>query len=461
MQIGWNILWFLIGISLLVTVHEYGHFWVARKLGFKVLRFSIGFGKPLWKRIGKGPDRTEFVIAALPLGGYVKLVDERDGPVSTADMPRAYASKHPWQRILMLFAGPAANFVFAILVMWGVYLSFGILHVKAEVGTVVAGKPAAIAGLRAGDEVRGLNGSPILDQLDANLGLIDAVSSDGRIELDVRDANGRERTVSIFIADRVERRRLTEPHALYDGIGFTFWRPTTPARIGNVIAGGPAAAADLRAGDLITAVDGAPVRSFDEIVDYVNARPDQTLAFSIKRGAETLTRDVRTVRDTDKNTGRVIGRIMVAPSNAPAAIPPDMRTRTDLGPLDALGASLSECWRMTALQAKFFGRMLTGNLSPKNLSSPIGIADFAGASARAGVEAFLIFLVLISLSLGFLNLLPIPILDGGQIVFALTEWVKGSPLSERAQAFGWHAGLLMLVCLMGVAIFNDLSARIG
>jgi regulator of sigma E protease len=461
MQIGWNILWFLVGISLLVTVHEYGHFWVARKLGFKVLRFSIGFGKPLWKRIGKGPDHTEFVIAALPLGGYVKLVDERDGPVSTADMPRAYASKHPWRRILMLFAGPGANFIFAILLMWGIYLSFGILHVKAEIGAVEAGKPAAVAGLRAGDEVRALNGSPVLDPLDANLGLIDAVSSDGRIELDVRDANGRERTVSIFIADRTERRRLTEPLALYDGLGFTFWRPMMPARIGNVIAGGPAAAAGLQAGDLITAIDGAPVRSFDEIVDYVNARPDQTLVFSISRGAETLTRHVRTVRDTDKNTGREIGRIMVEPSTAAPSIPSDMRTRTDLGPLDALGASLAECWRMTAIQAKFFSRMLTGNLSPKNLSSPIGIADFAGASARAGVEAFLIFLVLISLSLGFLNLLPIPILDGGQIVFALTEWVKGSPLSERAQALGWHAGLLMLVCLMGVAIFNDLSARIG
>jgi len=461
MQIGWNILWFLIGISLLVTVHEYGHFWVARKLGFKVLRFSIGFGKPLWKRVGKGPDHTEFVIAALPLGGYVKLVDERDGPVSSADLPRAYASKHPWRRILMLFAGPGANFIFAILLMWGIYLSFGILHVKAEIGSVAAGKPAAVAGLRAGDEVRGLNGKPILDQLDANLGLIDAVSSDGRIELDVRDANGRDRTVSIFIADRTERRRLTEPNALYEGIGFTFWRPKTPPQIGNVIAGGPAAAADLKTGDLITAVDGAPVRSFDEIVDYVNARPDQTLVFTIRRGAETLTRGVRTVRDTDPNTGRVIGRIMVAPSNAAPTIPSDMRTRTQLGPFDALGASLAECWRMTAIQAKFFSRMLTGNLSPKNLSSPIGIADFAGASARAGVEAFLIFLVLISLSLGFLNLLPIPILDGGQIVFALTEWVKGSPLSERAQALGWHAGLLMLVCLMGVAIFNDLSARIG
>jgi regulator of sigma E protease len=461
MQFGWNILWFIIGISLLVTVHEYGHFWVARKLGFKVLRFSIGFGKPLWRHVGKGPDHTEFVLAALPLGGYVKLVDERDGPVDSADVPRAYASKHPWRRILMLAAGPGANFVFAILLLWGVFAFSGTLQVKAQIDSVVAGSPAAVAGLRAGDELRAINGNAVTDQGDANLGLLDAISDQARIDLAVRGSDGQERSLALVVDDATERRRLTEPNRLYDGLGFHFWAPSVPPVLGEVMAGGPAEAAGLKEGDVVTAVDGSPVRTFREMSDYVNARPEKNISFTVKRGAEVLTHKVRSVSDKDGN-GKVIGRIKVGQvRDIEPFFPPGMMKRVPLKPMAALGASLSEAWTMTAAQAKFFVKMLTGRISFKNLSSPIGIAGFAGDSARAGPEFFLRFLVLISLSLGFLNLLPIPILDGGQIVFALTEWVKGSPLSERVQAVSWHAGLLMLVSLMGVAIFNDLSARFG
>jgi regulator of sigma E protease len=461
MQIGWNILWFIIGISLLVTVHEYGHFWVARKLGFKVLRFSIGFGKPLWKHVGKGPDHTEFVIAALPLGGYVKLVDERDGPVSTSDMSRAYQSKHPWRRILMLFAGPGANFLFAIALLWGIFAFAGTERFKPQIGEVVAASPAAIAGLRPGDELRAINGRKVDDLGNANLELLDAISSQARMTLDVLGKDGQERKLTLVVDDPSERRRLTEPTRLYEGLGFRFWAPTLPPVLGNVIASGPAASAGLEKGDVVRSLDGAPVRSFREIADYVNARPDRPVVVAVERGGESLTFTVRTVSAKDP-TGREVGRIMIQPvDDLRPYVPEGMITRVPFAPLAALGASLSETWKMTAAQAKFFGRMLTGSISFKNLSSPIGIAGFAGDSAREGPEYFLRFLVLISLSLGFLNLLPIPILDGGQIVFAVTEWVKGSPLSDRAQAVGWHAGLLMLVCLMGVAVFNDLSARFG
>jgi regulator of sigma E protease len=463
MQIGWNILWFLVGISLLVTVHEYGHFWVARKLGFKVLRFSIGFGKPLWKRVGKGPDHTEFVIAALPLGGYVKLVDERDGPVTAGDLPRAYQSKHPWRRILMLFAGPGANFLFAIVLLWGIFAFAGTERYKPQIGEVVTGSPAAVAGLRAGDELRSINGNAVDDVGGANLELLDAISGEARMTLDVLGSDGQERKLTLIVDDPTERRRLTEPvpGRLYEGLGFRFWAPTLPPVLGKVLAGGPAATAGLESGDVVVSLDGAPVRSFRELADYINARPDRPVAVAVKRGSEHLTLTVQPVRAKDA-AGREVGRIMIQPVDdlRPYA-PKGMITRVPFAPVAALGASLSETWKMTAAQAKFFARMLTGKISFKNLSSPIGIAGFAGDSAREGPEYFLRFLVLISLSLGFLNLLPIPILDGGQIVFALTEWVKGSPLSERAQALGWHAGLLMLVCLMGVAIFNDLSARIG
>jgi regulator of sigma E protease len=461
MQIGWNILWFIVGISLLVTVHEYGHFWVARKLGFKVLRFSIGFGKPLWKHVGKGPDHTEFVVAALPLGGYVKLVDERDGPVTSTDLPRAYASKHPWQRILMLFAGPGANFLFAIVLLWGIFAFAGSERFKPQIGEVVTASPAAVAGLRAGDELRAINGRKVDDLGSANLELLDAISSDARMTLDVLGSNGQERKLTLIVDDPSERRRLTEPARLYEGLGFRFWAPTLPPVLGKVLAGGPAAAAGLQNGDVVTSLDGAPVRSFREIADYVNARPDRPVAVAVTRGGDSLTVTVRTVSAKDP-TGREVGRIMIQPvDDLRPYVPEGMITRVPFEPIAALGASLSETWKMTAAQAKFFGRMLTGRISFKNLSSPIGIAGFAGDSAREGPEYFLRFLVLISLSLGFLNLLPIPILDGGQIVFAVTEWVKGSPLSDRAQAVGWHAGLLMLVCLMGVAVFNDLSARFG
>jgi len=460
MQFGWNLLWFIIGVSLLVTVHEFGHFWVARKLGFKVLRFSVGFGKPLFTRIGKSPDHTEYVLAALPFGGYVRLVDERDGPVSAGDLPRAYQAKHPWRRIVMLLAGPGANFIFAIVVLWGLAWSVGVMHVKAQVDKVVIGSVADKAGLRAGDEIVSVNGRAVFDQVDASIGLLDAVSDEGKAALSVRDRNGADRTVTLDVPDAVERHRLTEPDQLYDGLGFQLWSRSAAAVIGEVLPGGPAAKAGLLAGDVVESVDGTPIHSFNEFSDYVTTRPDTTLSIGILRGSERLTRTAHTVRDTDH--GRVVGRLQIHSSpGALAPIPEGMLVRAEVGPVSALRYSLDRAWQLTAAQSTFFARMLTGKLSFKNLSSPIGIAGAAGDSARAGFEPFLMFLVLISLSLGFLNLLPIPILDGGQIVFALTEWLKGSPLSERAQAVSWHAGLLMLVLLMGVAVFNDLSSRFG
>ena len=251
MQIGWNILWFIVGVSLLVTVHEFGHFWVARKLGFKVLRFSVGFGKPLYKRVGAAPDHTEFVIAALPLGGYVRMLDERDGAVSPEDLPRAFASKPPWQRILVMLAGPAANILFAVLVLWAIFWVNGVNHVKAVVDRVVVGSPAAAAGLANGDEIRSIDGEPVLDQVDASLGLLDAVSDDGEAVMVVRNRTGTERTVTLAISDPALRHKLTEPYQLYLGLGFEYWTPPLPAVLGAVEPGGPAAQGRPDGGDEI------------------------------------------------------------------------------------------------------------------------------------------------------------------------------------------------------------------
>jgi len=457
MEFGWNFLWFIVAVSLLVTVHEFGHFWVARRLGFKVLRFSVGFGKPLFKKIGRAPDHTEYVIAMLPLGGYVRMLDERDGSVDPADLPRAFGRKAPWKRILVLLAGPAANIVFAILVLWGVFWASDSVRVKPVIDNVVVGMPAAVAGLRSGDELRTINGEQVEDQLDAALGLLDAISDDGDARIEVRGHDGSERSVTLAVADPAARRKFTEPNQLNRSLGFDFWMPTIPAELGEVIADGPAAKAGLKTGDLIVSVNGAPMRSFLEFHGYIRARPDQSVLLVVRRGGEEFSRRIQTVRDVEQ--GKVIGRLYIAsPRNLDRFVPDAMRVHSAPGPIAALSAATAEAWQMTAAHAKFFGRMLTGKISMKNLSSPIGIAGFAGDSAHAGPGNYLRFLVLISLSLGFLNLLPIPILDGGQVVFVVTEWLKGSPLSERAQALGWHAGLLMLVLLMGVAVFNDLSS---
>jgi regulator of sigma E protease len=460
MEFGWSALWFIVAVSLLVTVHEYGHFWVARKLGFKVLRFSVGFGKPLFKRIGGAPDHTEYVIAAVPLGGYVRMLDERDGAVPAADLPRAFASKPPWQRILVLLAGPAANILFAILVLWALFWVNGIVHVRALVDKVATNSPAAAAGLLAGDEILNIDGTRIYDQGDASLALLDSVSDDGEAVIAVRGKDGAERRVTVTVPDAEQRHKLTEPDQLYLGLGFHFWFPRIPAVVGTVLPDSPAERADLRAGDQIVAIDGTPIRSFNELADYVNARPAQSMTLAVRRDGNQLLKRVTTTREVVQ--GRVIGRLRFEPSrDVEVTIPDEMKTHTELGPVGALTYATGKAWQMTAAQAKFFVRMLTGSVSTKNISGFISIAKYSGDAAHAGLENFLMLLVLLSLSLGFLNLLPIPILDGGQIVFQIAEWAKGGPLSDRAYMVGQQAGLLLLVLLMGVALFNDLSGIFG
>ena len=464
MEVVWSIVGFVLAVSLLVTVHEFGHFWVARKLGFKVLRFSVGFGKPLLKKIGRDPDQTEYVIAAIPLGGYVRMLDERDGSVAVADLPRAFGRRPPWQRILVLLAGPAANIIFAVLVLWGMFWIQGIDSVRAVVEQVAVNSPASTAGLRARDEILEVNGKRTIDWNEVQIELMDAMSDEGVAAMKVRGDDGRERQVTINVTDADVRLKLTEPDLLSMGLGFRFWRPRTPAIIGKVLPEGPAANAGLQAGDELVAVDGSPMRSFDEFTDYVNARPAQTLVFSIRRNGNIIEKPVLTSREVF--AGRVLGRIKVESvppgDDAPKVLPPEeLRTRVDLGPVSALNYSVAKSWQMTVMQAKFFVRMLQKKVSTKNISGFISIARISGEAVRSGPGNFLQVLVLLSLSLGFLNLLPIPILDGGQIVFQVAEWAKGGPLSDRTYLVGQQAGLLLLFLLMGVALFNDLSGLFG
>jgi regulator of sigma E protease len=442
------VLAFLVAIGVLVAVHEYGHFWMARRLGIRVLRFSIGFGKTLWSRTGV--DGTEYALSAIPLGGYVKLLDEREGPVDAAQLAAAYNRKPVWQRILVLLAGPIANFLFAVVAYWVLFVA-GVPALKPVIGEISPDSIAARAGLRAGDQIIGVGGREVMTREGAVLAILDHVIAGDPLEIAVRAAGGARQT-SLDIPD--DRRALTEPGALLPGLGFDFWYPTVPAVVGKLVPGSPAERAGLREGDHIVAVGGETVDDFAGLVQRVQPRPGKTLTFSVERGGSRL--EVPIEVEAQRDGGRMVGRIGVQPSTS-ARIPEEMRTREKYGPASALGHAVDKTWDMSTLTVRMIWNVVAGDVSVKNLSGPINIAEYAGFSARQGILSFLSFLAVVSVSLFVLNLLPIPILDGGQIVYQLAELVKGRPLSERAQAVGQQIGILLLLVLMSFAFYNDLS----
>src|SRR5580692_11290168 len=448
MNLVWYALWFVVAVSLLVSVHEFGHYWVARRLGFKVLRFSVGFGRPLLKWVG-GVDRVEYVIAAIPLGGYVKMLDEREAPVAPAELARSFTRRPPWQRVVVLLAGPAFNILFAIIALWAIFWVSGTNEVRPRVGEILPDSIAAHAGLKSGDLITRIDGAAVEGQRDVVLGLLDGVSSRTEIGLGVTGEDGAARNLALMLPDADGRRHLTEPAELFHGLGFQFWPPV----LGTVERNGPAARAGLAAGDRILAIDGVRMNDFHAIADYVNARPGQRLSIEYQRAG--VTQQVAVQVADDEVAGKHVGHIHVTQPRYPDSL----FVHTDLSALAALGRGTSEAWNLSVLQARLFWRMVTGRVSLKNLSGPLSIAEYAGESAQAGASSFLSTLILLSLSLGFLNLLPIPILDGGQIVFQLAEWLKGSPLSERTQIFGQQVGIALLIVLMGVALYNDIARQ--
>ena len=453
----WALGGFVVAVCLLVTVHEFGHYWVARRLGFKVLRFSVGFGRALWSRPG-GADRTEYVLAAIPLGGYVKLLDEREAPVAAEDLPRSFTHRPHWQRIVVLLAGPGANFLFAILVLTAMLLVSGSTELRPLLGPVTPDSPAARAGVRAGDEIVGVDDHAVSTQRQVWLELLDGVTQRGPLTLRLRDSHGQERLAQIRFANLAERRALSDPSTGLGGLGLRFQELPIPRLLGAVSPDGPAARAGLKAGDEILNINGEPVADFLALVALVRAHPGETIAVQYRRqGHEASTRVA--VAAVVQNGAR-IGRIQVSQPASPL-YPAGVLRHVRYGPLAALAEAGREAWSMTVLQARMLTRMLAGRVSVKNLSGPLTIAQLAGDSASAGVGAFLSFLVLISLALGFMNLLPIPILDGGQVVMQAIEWLKGSPLSERVYALGQQLGIAMVVLLLGLALYNDISRQFG
>jgi regulator of sigma E protease len=445
-----DVLMFFVAIGILVPVHEFGHFWMARRVGIRVLRFSVGFGKVLWSR--RGADGTEYAFSAIPLGGYVKLLDEREGPVVPAQLGEAYNRKPVWQRILVLLAGPAANFMLAAAAYW-VLLVAGVPALKPVIGVVAPQSIAERAGLHPGDQIVGVGGREVVSREGAVLAILDRLMDGEAIDIEVRDAQGSgQRRTELQVAGG--QHGLTEPGALLPGLGFDFWYPVIPATVGKMLAGSPAERAGLREGDHIVAVDGAPVADFAGLVERVQPNPGKTLEFTVERGGARLQVPIEV--EAQHDGGRMVGRIGVQPA-AGDPTPEAMRTVERYGPFAAAGRAVERTWDMSVLTVRMIWNVVIGDVSVKNLSGPINIAEYAGFSARQGILSFLSFLAVVSVSLFVLNLLPIPILDGGQIMYQLAELVKGRPLSERAQAVGQQVGILLLLVLMSFAFYNDLS----
>jgi regulator of sigma E protease len=442
---------FLVAIGILVAVHEFGHYWVAKKLGFKVLRFSIGFGKPLLMRVGKDPDRTEYCLAAIPLGGYVKMLDEREGEVAPAELHRSFTRRPVLHRVAVLIAGPAMNLLFASL-LYAILAMVGNEIVKPVVGQVRLDSPAAIAGLQRGDEIVRVGERHVEDTEELQIALIRQFTDEGVVPLRVR-RDGSERLVTLRVKD--ERRAMTEPGKLLPGLGFDLATWNAQTLIHEVPSDSAGAKAGLRTGDRLLAVDGQPVVNATEFVALVSAAPGRDISIEVERGGQRLRIVAPVPSVTDE--GRVIGRLGISLQEGPRAYPPGLVETHRSGPIDALAIGVAKTWEMSTLTVQMLWRIVTGQVSAKNISGPISIAEFAGISAYLGVTAFLAFLAIISVSLGVLNLMPVPLLDGGQIVYQLVEAVKGSPLSERAQLFGQQVGIALLVVLMSLAFYNDIS----
>lgn len=439
-----NLVAFIVLISILVAVHEYGHYIVGRWTGMKVLRFSIGFGKPIWMRVG-GKDQTEYCVSAIPLGGYVRFLDSREGSVAPEDEGRAFDHRPIPARIAVLLAGPAFNFIFAIAAYWFLFAG-GVVVPQPAVGDVVPDSYADRAGLAFGDKILAVGDTTTGEWEETLVAILGEMVDDGKIPVTLQSPTGEQRQAEIDVGS--DKTRLTEPGLLFDGLGFSPWQP--PAIIGELPEDGAAFGAGFAVGDRITAIDGEKIDNFNELRAVVEPRPGKEVMIEFVRDGEP--RSLQLVLGEQEVDGERLGLLGVALSRASG----DYYTRRAYTPLQSLGAAADKTWASTVFTVKMLGRMVTGDVSIKNISGPIKIAEIAGDSVDRGWRYFVGILAIISISLGVLNLLPIPVLDGGQIVYQVIEALKGAPMTERAQIIGQQAGILALLLLMSFAFYNDI-----
>jgi len=445
-----SLFFFIVAIALLITVHEYGHFWVARKLGVKVLRFSIGFGKPLWLT-RRGPDQTEYVVAAIPMGGYVRMLDEREGEVAEHERHRAFNRQSVTKRFAIVSAGPLFNFLLAIAAYWLVFV-IGVTVVKPIVGEVTPDSAAAHGGFAAGDIIVAVEGKPVDTWQSAVLVLLDEILDDKDVQVKVRDVAGveRERDLDLRSMDK----EIKQGNIL-NILGIKPQHPVIKAVIGKLEAGEPAERAGMNVGDRIVSCDGMSVPDWETWVDCVRKHAGQRLGVEVNRGGNNLSLEVepRLLKGKDGDYGYVGAGVAMTNEDGIN----QLLTVTRYSPLTALSKAAEKTWDMSIMTLRMLWGMLEGRVSVSNISGPISIAKYAGYSAHVGGTAFLTFLAIISLSLGVLNLLPIPVLDGGHLFYYLIELVKGSPLSDAAQVLGQRIGIAALLILMVIALYNDIA----
>lgn len=436
-------------LAVLVAVHEYGHFWVARRCGVKVLRFSIGFGPSLlrWRdRLG-----TEYSIAAIPLGGYVKMLDEREGEIPADELEGAFNRKPVLQRIAVVSAGPLANFLLAILVYWGLFAA-GESGYAPFIGEIEVGSVADVAGLEAGQEIVAIDGTETPTWQALSFRLLDRIGDTGTIAFSAKYPDSE----MVYESEGHIERWLAgdEQPNLFAGLGITLYTPEVPPVVGQVVAGGAAELAGMRVGDQVMTADGVAMPLWMDWVEYVRARPEQAIDLEFQRGME-LIRVIIVPERIEDESGESFGRVGLGVQFP--EMPPELLRKFDRGPLEALGASLNRTAELTVFTLKSIKKMFQGLISPKNLSGPITIAKVASASAKSGLEAYLSFLALLSVSLGVLNLLPIPVLDGGHLLFYFAELLAGRPVPEKMQALGYQVGLFLVLGIMFLALYNDFS----
>ena len=440
-------------IALLVVFHELGHLWVARLCGVKVLRFSVGFGKVIYRKRFSG-DATEWVISAIPLGGYVKMLDEREGEVAEAELHRAFNRQPVLQRMAIIVAGPLANFLLAIVLYWGLFIH-GVPGLKPVLGEIPQNTPAAAAQMQPGETVLSINGEAVPSWQELRWKMMESILRREEAKIEGRSAQGEP--LSHLIGTRTLSANDLDGEFL-DKLGLRPYQPEIPPVIGKVAAGSVAQRAGLQEGDVILRANGAPVQRWNDVVEVVRAHPGQNVQLDIRRGE--MSTSITVVPQPVADAGKEVGRIGAAPRLDRAAWEATL-TEVSYGPSEALGHALRKTWETSVISLRMLGKMVVGEVSMKNLSGPITIADYAGQSAEMGVTAYLGFLALISISLGVLNLLPIPLLDGGHLLYYAAEMVKGSPVTEQAWEIGQKIGIALLGTLMFLAIYNDISRLIS
>lgn len=444
---------FALVLGVLIIVHEYGHYLVARLAGVKVLRFSVGFGRALWsKRIGR--DGTEWVIAIFPLGGYVKMLDEREGDVLPEELQRSFNRQSVWRRMAIVAAGPLANLLLATVIYWGLFWH-GMEELKPLLGTPVASSPAAAAGIESGEQVLKVGGEVVQTWQDMRWVLLRRAVSQDLIELEVINPRNE---ISVRRLDVSSARAAGWEGDPLEKLGISFFRPSIPPIIGKISPGSAAEAAGLSPGDEILAMDSHQISSWTEVVRTVRNSPGKRLTIEIQRNGNH--HSIAIIPATVQEGGGEIGRIG-ATVRDPGLARSDLMIVVRYGPLVSLGKAINETWDKSVFSLVMIGKMITGEVSWRNISGPVTIADYAGQSARLGIDYYLKFLALVSISLAVLNLLPIPILDGGHLLYYVVEIIKRRSLSERSMEIGQQIGMALLLILMAFAFYNDINRLIS